>query len=278
MTVKSATHGIRAIFLFSTMVCTCQLVNADATEIRALINEGNAALAQNRLQEAAEAFQQVIDLDPSSAKAHEGLGVALSRELMAGNVRPSADSDVVERAESHLKQATELSPSAIAPLLQWSELEAAIAERAIDPAQRDDRYRDAQDLLKRVAALEPSKAGIFLRLANLERDQFGPAIQQAKARFSANKGPIPDSNLRHQLQRQYGSLIDDAIANAQKASEMNANSPRPFLLTSRLLQERALIRDSPEQYASDIHSAEDWRRQFLAVGGHLDQGEAGVVH
>ncbi len=51
---------------------------------------------------------------------------------------------------------------------------------------------------------------------------------------------------------------------------MVAHSPKPLLLMSRLLRERALLRDTPEQYAADMHSADDWQRQFLTAGGHLD--------
>jgi tetratricopeptide (TPR) repeat protein len=217
-----------------------------------------------------EALQKAVDLNPSSAKAHEQLGAALLRDIVAGKVRPSADSDVAERAEHHLKQAIELAPFASGPLMELSQLEAVLAERSGDAGQRADRYKQAQDLLKQVLALEPGKAGMYFRLASLERDEFGPAIQQAKTRFSGNHGPLPDTTLRHALQQQYGSLVEDAIQNGQKASEMAAHSPQPLLLMSRLLRERALIRDTPEEYASDMHSADDWQRQFLTVGGHLD--------
>jgi len=226
--------------------------------------------AQNGRHESTEALQKAVDSDPSSAKAHEQLGAALSREIIAGNVRPSADSDVAERAEHHLKRAMELAPYASGPLMELSTLEAVLAERSADADQRSERYKQAQDLLKQVLALEPGKAGMYFRLASLERDQFGPAIQQAKARFSANRGPLPDSELRHSLQQQYGSVIEDAIQNGQKAAEMAAHSPQPLLLMSRLLRERALIRDTPEEYASDMHSADDWQRQFLTAGGHLE--------
>jgi len=49
---------------------------------------------------------------------------------------------------------------------------------------------------------------------------------------------------------------------------MNANSPKPLLLMWRLLQERALIRDTLDEYTSDMHEAEDWQRQFLSTGSH----------
>jgi tetratricopeptide (TPR) repeat protein len=217
-----------------------------------------------------EALQRAVDLNPSSAKAHEQLGAALLKDIVAGKVRPSADSDVAERAEHHLRRAIELAPFASGPLMELSELEAVLAERSGDADQRADRYKQAQDLLKQVLALEPGKAGMYFRLASLERDEFGPAIQQAKARFSANRGPLPDSELRHSLQQQYGNLVEDAIQNGQKASEMAAHSPQPLLLMSRLLRERALLRDNPDEYASDMHSADDWQRQFLTAGGHLD--------
>jgi tetratricopeptide (TPR) repeat protein len=232
------------------------------------------AQAQNRPHESLEALQKAVDLNPSSAKAHEQLGAALLADIVAGNIRPSADSDVAERAEHHLKRATELAPNASGPLMELSTLEATLAERSGDADQRADRYKQAQDLLKQVLALEPAKAGMYFRLASLERDEFGPAIQQAKARFSGNRGPLPDTELRHSLQQQYGSLMDDAIQNGQKASEMAAHSAQPLLLMSRLLRERALLRDTPEEYATDMHSADDWQRQFLIAGGHLDGAAA----
>ena len=162
----------RAALLFLAAVCAYAQVRSESTDINVLIREGNALLAQNRLREAARAFQKAVDLNPASAKAHEGLGVSLSRELMAGGVRPSNDLDSAKRAESHLRQASDLSPSAPTPLIELSELEAALAERAMDANERSDQYRKAQDLLKRVADLDPGNAAIYLRLANLERDDL----------------------------------------------------------------------------------------------------------
>src|SRR5256885_10127904 len=126
---------------------------------------------QNERHESTEALQKAVDSDPSSAKAHEQLGAALSREIISGNVRPSADSDVAERAEQHLKRAIELAPYASGPLIELSTLEAVLAERSGDGDQRAERYKQAQDLLKQVLALEPGKAGMYFRLASLERDQ-----------------------------------------------------------------------------------------------------------
>jgi tetratricopeptide (TPR) repeat protein len=232
------------------------------------IQQGQAALSHNHFHEAARSFQKAIDLNPSSAEAHEGLGAALARQIVAGNVRPSNDMATVERAEDHLKQASDLSPSAPGPLIELSRFEAALAERTLDPSERAERYQAAQDLLRRVTDLQPGNGKIFLQLANLERDQFGPAIQQAKAQSGKTDGPIPDPNVRKTLQKQYGALIHQAIANAKQASDLNGKSARPLLLLSRILQERALIRDTQDQYAADMQSAQQWKLQFLAVGGH----------
>jgi tetratricopeptide (TPR) repeat protein len=270
MTANLIARTTHAALLLLVAVCAYGQTRPDSTDPNIFIREGNALLAQNRLREAARAFQKAVDLNPSSAKAHEGLGVSLFREIMAGGVRPANDLDIAKRAESHLRQAIDLSPSAPTPLIQLSELEAALAERAMDVNERSDHYGKAQDLLKRVVDLDPGNAAIYLRLANLERDEFAPAIQQAKARFK-DAGRISDPNLRSELQKQYGSVINDAIGNAKRASELNGKSAKPLLLLSKILGERALIRDTPEQYAADIHSAEQWRLQFLSVGGHPEQ-------
>jgi hypothetical protein len=126
--------------------------------------------------------------------------------------------------------------------LQLSALEMLLAERSADAEEKAAKYRSAQDLLKQVIALEPSKPEIYLRLANLERDEFGPPIQQARARFPKNAGPLPDVNLRHALQQQYAAHVDDAIAQAQQASAMGRNTQTPPLLLSRLFRERAVLR------------------------------------
>src|SRR3954447_8245836 len=62
------------------------------------------------MADATRAFQQALDLNPSSAKAHEGLGIALVRQLTAQDIRPAAYNEVVERAAAHLREASQLSP------------------------------------------------------------------------------------------------------------------------------------------------------------------------
>jgi tetratricopeptide (TPR) repeat protein len=255
------------VVLLVIAICVCSQSKGDSPDARALIEQGNAALAQRHIRDAIALFQRAVDLDPSSAKAHEQLGATVAKEVIAGNIRPSADSDLVERAQDHLQRAIELAPYAVRPLIALAELDAALAERSNENDGRSDRYKNAQELLKKAVALKPGNAELYLELAKLERDEFSPVIQQAKARFK-QPGPLPDAQLRQSLQQQYGDLIEDAISNARKASELNASSLPPLLLMSRLLKERALLRDTADQYASDIHSAEDWYRQFLVNGSH----------
>jgi hypothetical protein len=243
-------------------------VYAHAQSAGEWIQQGKYALAHSQFHDAARSFQKAVDMNPSSAEAHEGLGTALARQIVVGNVRPSNDMATVERAENHLKQASELAPSEPRPLIELSRFEAALAERTPDPNERAERYQKAQDLLHRVTDLQPGNAEIYLQLANLERDQFSLAIQQAKAQAGKTGGPIPNPTVRQALQKQYGPLIEQAIANAKQASDLNGKSARPLLLLSRILQERALIRDTQDQYAADMQSAQQWKLQFLAVGGH----------
>jgi tetratricopeptide (TPR) repeat protein len=244
----------------------------DSTNIRELLQAGNEALSENRLTDAARAFQRVVDLNPSSAKGHEGLGIALSRRIISGKVRPADDAETIDRAESHLKEASRLSPSSPVPLQRLADLEAELAKSTFDGNERAQRYAEARQALKQVISLDPSNRKAYLQLANMERDEFGPPIQQAQSRMGEKKGPLPNAQQRESLRRQYGALIDDAISNAQQATNMNGNDPRPLLLLSRIYRERAVLSDSPDQYSADMRKAQDWQQQFLAVGGHLGSG------
>jgi hypothetical protein len=49
---------------------------------REFINVGQEALEKNQLHTAAEAFQKAVDINPSSAKAHEGLGIGWREKLL----------------------------------------------------------------------------------------------------------------------------------------------------------------------------------------------------
>ncbi len=258
------------IFFLSVFLAGGQVQDEPKDE-RALIKAGSDALAKNQLHEAAEAFQKAVDLDPSSFEAHEGLGIALAREIIAGNVRPSEDSDATDRAENHLRQAAELEPSAGKPLITLAHMETALAEQTVDRNEQSLRYGKAQEALKRAIAVEPGRADLYLQLAIVERDQFGPAVQKARSQSSRAGGPIPDEDWRHQLQTKYGSLIEDAISNAHSAANLEGHSTKAFLLMARLLRERAQIRNSQQDYAADMQNADDWQRQFLAAGGHMDE-------
>ncbi|HZQ56080.1 MAG TPA: tetratricopeptide repeat protein [Bryobacteraceae bacterium] len=266
----NSVRNFAAVALFITAVVPSMAQDPDNTnDYRSLVKQGEDALARNDLRLAARVFQHAVDLNPSSVRAHEGLGVALLRELSSGAVNPSADTDVADRAEEHLKQAAQLSPSAARPLLELADLEALLAEHSADERTRAERYKNARDALTQAISLDPSKPEVYLRLATMERDEFGPVLDQVKARYPNSAGPIPDVALRKDLQQRYLQLVDDAIANAQRASEMNANSQRPLLLLSKLFRQRALLRDTQEQYAMDMHTAADWERQFMAAGGHV---------
>jgi hypothetical protein len=71
-------------------------------------------------------------------------------------------------------------------------------------------------------------------------------------------------------------MVDDAIASVQSALELNDDEAKPLLLMARLLRDRAVIRETQEQYTTDLRGTEDCRRQYLAVGGHLGEKENGV--
>lgn len=107
---------------------------------------------------------------------------------------------MADRSETHLKQAASLSPGASRPVLELADLEGFLAARSQED-QRSDRYEQARRALKQAIALEPSEPEVYLRLANLEWDEFGPVLEQAKAHFPKNVGPIPDASVRAKLQQ-----------------------------------------------------------------------------
>jgi hypothetical protein len=152
-------HSKQLVLTLAILLCRCPSVL-----------QGNTATTEDDHEkaewiESARAYQRELDVNPSSAKAHEGLGIALFRQLAAQGARPADYNDLVDRATAHLKEASQLQPAAPGPLLALSDLEAFLARafgrsgRTQQPLQRSPGSFEARTVSRASEAGNLSAAG-----------------------------------------------------------------------------------------------------------------------
>jgi hypothetical protein len=78
-------------------------------------------------------------------------------------------------------------------------------------------------------------------------------------------GPISDRGIRLDLKLRYSPVIEDGIANLNKALEIDPLYAEAMAYLDLLIRERANIRDSPEEYRSDIEEGEHWAQRARAA-------------
>jgi tetratricopeptide (TPR) repeat protein len=203
---------------------------------RFFIKLGNEALAEGRLGEAIEAFQEAVARNPDERLAHYNLGQAL---LQAGQL---------DEAIQHLERAIEIDPdfrdayfNLGAALSEKGSFEAAATyfQRAheIDPEDRQARLqwamamgragraREAVDQLQALRTENPDDAGILLSLAAI----LGPVgqVEEARAELERALTLAPEPALEAEAHFQLGLLdqrqgaTESAIGHFQTSGELD---------------------------------------------------------
>src|SRR5436189_1268484 len=88
--------------------------------------------------------------------------------------------------------------------------------------------------------------------------KWHPNLQATRVRLEMkpeDPGPLKDAAVRKELLQKYGAIIDDGIANLNKALEIDSRSDNVAVYRSLLIRERAELRDSIEEYRRDIWEA-----------------------
>jgi TonB family protein len=92
-----------------------------------------------------------------------------------------------------------------------------------------------------------------------------PALMTARAKLQMkpeDPGPLPEP-VRAELKAQYSSLIEEGLANLDRALVLDPHYDDAMAYMNLLIRERADLRDTKEEYAADIAVADAWVQKNL---------------
>jgi hypothetical protein len=76
-------------------------------------------------------------------------------------------------------------------------------------------------------------------------------------------GPLKDKKVKEELKAQYGPIIDEGMANLNKALEIDPKYEDAMSYLNLLIREKADLLDSPEEYKEQVKIADGWIQKAL---------------
>jgi hypothetical protein len=229
-----------------------------------LVNQGVAAFKSGNYQQAADLFSQAVAAHPNDVNPHLYLGTAYMSMWIPGAASPENVSRA-RSAETEFLRVLELdgnNATAIASL-------ASLAYNSATPLIGDEKNRkldEAMDWYKRLAALDPMNKEAPYSMGVIAWSKWYPALMRARANLNMkpqDPGPLPDAAVRQQLKAQYSSLIEEGIANLDRALAIDPQYDDAMAYKNLLIRERADLRDTNEEYLADVAVADQWVQKAL---------------
>jgi tetratricopeptide (TPR) repeat protein len=204
---------------------------------RTWIGLGNQRYKAGLYLDAADAFQNAVDLHSDDPVPHLYLGLACNQQYVPGGSDPS-NIELAIRAEQAFRRAVDLDGE------NWPAL--VLLGRF---TWNEGRFDEARAWFGKALHLDPSNANIWCTLGAIAwRD------------FRANYIVVPDCAPR-QFKAGSDLVIAEGISNSERALDLDPLNDRAMAFLDTLIRERADLRSTPEESLEDIALADEWRRK-----------------
>ncbi|MBZ5583788.1 MAG: tetratricopeptide repeat protein [Acidobacteriia bacterium] len=224
-------------------------------DFRTWMDRGIEAYKTGRYPEAAAAFENAVLRNPSDPNAHLFVGNACMAAWTPRRNSPE-NGAWADKAEREFQTVLALD----------AENESALASLGSLTLQQK-RFDDAEGwygkLLHRGLAAGPTSPAALrdahFALGVILWSRWRPEYDAARKRFGMrpeDPGPLPDPGARRTLMNRWGPGIDEALAHLRSAWAGGKAEAPAYI--SRLIRERADLRDSQPEYRRDLREADDW--------------------
>lgn len=236
------------------LVALAPLWAQDVTESRNWVNIGVQAFRNAQYPEAIRDFQKAVELDPSFVTARLYLATAYMQQYVPGADTPE-NRETAANAEDNFRRVLAQDPANRVALNSIASLNL-----------NQKKWDDAQQWYEKLIAADPSNADAYYSLGFIAWSKWYPNYQQARAKVGMkpeDPGPIADFSTKQDLRTKYGGVLQDGIANLQRALELNPQYDDAMAYMNLFFRERADLADTQEEYRQDIAAADRWVQKAL---------------
>jgi len=249
--------GIGLLILFGT--------GCDKLKSRDALNHGVQAYKGAKYTEAVDYFKNAVQLDPDNLVPRLYLATAYMSQYIPGAESPE-NLQLAKQAKEEFGKVLEKSPNDTTALASLASLSYQQAQSMPDLEQKLKKLDEAKEWYVKLIAADPQNKEGFYSLAVIDWVKWYAAWQKARNELGLRPeeaGPLKDKKVKEELQAQYSAVIDDGMKNLQKALDIDPNYDDAMAYMNLLIREKADLDDSPDQYKTDIDSADKWVQKAL---------------
>jgi tetratricopeptide (TPR) repeat protein len=240
--------GLAALAIGST---GCQQLKA-----RDNLNKGVQAYKNAKYPEAIAFFQKAVELDPAFKTTHLYLATAYMAQYIPGAESPE-NVHMAENAYNEFQNVLKLDPK--------DELAtASIASLYFNQKKLDE----ASEWNKKLIAINPQNKDAYYTLGVIAWTQWLVPDREARNKMSMkpeDPGPLKDKKVREELKAKYRPLLDEGVANMQKALDIDKEYDEAMAYMNLLIRYRADLDDTSDEYKKDTEAADGWVQKALAT-------------
>ena len=220
------------------------------------LNKGVQAYKNSKFPEAIAFFQKAVELDPSFKTTHLYLATAYMAQYIPGAESPE-NVRMAESAYKEFQNVLQLDPK--------DELAtASIASLYFNQKKMDE----AKEWNQKLIALNPSNKDAYYTLGVIAWTQWLVPDREARNKMNMkpeDPGPLKDKKIREELKAKYRPMLDEGVANMQKALDLDKEYDEAMAYMNLLIRYRADLNDTEAEYKKDIEEADAWVQKALAT-------------
>lgn len=218
-------HMRSPVALLFVAVFSLPAQNSSKPDWQTWLSQGVAAFKEARYQEAIDAFQRAAELNPNQATVHAYLGNAYLSQYIPGSQSPENVAHARD-AEAEFRRTLDLNALNATALQSLASLSYMQASSSADAPEKIRKFAEAQDWHRRLLTVDPRNKEAYYSLGVIAWAQWYPNLMTARAQLGMkpqDAGPLPNPAYRQELKNKYSQMVEDGIANLQKALEIDAD-------------------------------------------------------
>jgi tetratricopeptide (TPR) repeat protein len=236
----------------------------DKLKSRDDINKGIAAFKNAKYGDAVELFKQAAALDPENPNARLYLATSYMSQWIPGAASPE-NIQFAQMAKDEFLKVLEKNPNDPTALASLASL-AYNQASSLSGEEKVKKFDEAADWYKKLIAADPKNKEAYYSLGVIAWAKWYPALMTARAELRMkpeDPGPVKDKKVKEELKAKYSAMVDDGIANLQKALDLDKEYDDAMAYMNLLIRERADLVDNPDEYKKQIEVADSWVQKAL---------------
>jgi len=236
----------------------------DKLRSRDHLNQGVNAFKNAKYGDAVEHFKQAIALDPTNPNAQLYLATAYMSQWIPGAESPE-NVEMANKAKEGFLKVLDQDPNNTTALASLASL-AYNQASSLPPDKKAEKLDEAAKWYKQLIVADPKNKEAYYSLGVIAWAKWYPADMTARANAHMrpeDPGPFKDKKIKEELKTQYSGIIEDGIANLQKALDIDKEYDDAMAYMNLLIRERADLADTPDDYKKQIEVADSWVQKAL---------------